>query len=129
MKLQLVYRSMDLEKFIPDNYGQLENSDLALSEGRIARLIRERMDEDQTLDGDVPHVINTVLSELLDEIIDGTLDEADMMAKVKESHLRVALRNVEIKEQYNARTEAFIEELKSISEEMEETAERLEENK
>lgn len=120
---------MDLEKFIPDNYGQLENSDLALSEGRIARLIRERMDEDQTLDGDVPHVINTVLSELLDEIIDGTLDEADMMAKVKESHLRVALRNVEIKEQYNARTEAFIEELKSISEEMEETAERLEENK
>jgi hypothetical protein len=118
---------MDLEKFIPDDYGQLENSDLALSEGRIARLLRERMDDDQTLDGDVPHVINTVLSSLLDEIIDGTLDEAEMMAKVKESHLRVALRNVEIKEQYNARTEAFIEELKSISEEMEETAERLEE--
>jgi hypothetical protein len=118
---------MDLEKFIPDDYGQLENSDLALSEGRIARLLRERMDDDQTLDGDVPHVINTVLSSLLDEIIDGTLDDAEMMAKVKESHLRVALRNVEIKEQYNARTEAFIEELKSISEEMEETAERLEE--
>jgi hypothetical protein len=118
---------MDLEKFIPDDYGQLENSDLALSEGRIARLLRERMDDDQTLDGDVPHVINTVLSSLLDEIIDGTLDESEMMAKVKESHLRVALRNVEIKEQYNARTEAFIEELKSISDEMEETAERLEE--
>ena len=118
---------MDLEKFIPANYGQLENSDLALSEGRIARLRRERMDDDQTLDGDVPHVINTVLSSLLDEIINGTLDEAEMMAKVKESHLRVALREVEIKEEYNARTQAFIEELRSISEEMEETADRLEE--
>ena len=118
---------MDLEKFIPDNYGQLENSDLALSEGRIARLLRDRMDDDQTLDGDVPHVINTVLSSLLDEIINGTLDEAEMMAKVKESHLRVALREVEIKEEYNARTKAFIEELRSISEEMEETADRLEE--
>lgn len=120
---------MDLEKFIPDNYGQLENSDLALSEGRIARLLRERMDDDQTLDGDVPHVINTVLSGLLDEIIDGTLDESEMMAKVKESHLRVALRNVEIKEEYNARTEAFIDELRSISEEMEKTADRLEDQK
>jgi len=119
---------MDLEKFIPDDYGQLENSDLALSEGRIARLLRERMDDDQTLDGDVPHVINCVLSELLDEIIDGTIDEAELMAKVKESHLRVALRNVEIKEQYNARTEAFIEELRSISDEMGETADRLEDN-
>ncbi|MFB6116262.1 MAG: hypothetical protein ABEK10_02010 [Candidatus Nanosalina sp.] len=120
---------MDLEKFIPDDYGQLENSDLALSEGRIARLLREKMDDDQTLDGDVPHVINTVLSGLLDEIINGTLEEAEMMAKVKESHLRVALRNVEIKEEYNARTEAFIEELRSISEEMEKTADRLESEK
>ena len=116
---------MDLENFIPDDYGQLENSDLALSEGRIARLLRERMEEDQTLDGDVPHVINTVLSELLDQIIDSTLKEADMMAKVKESHLRVALRNIEIEEEYNARTEAFIEELRSISDEMEATADRL----
>ena len=116
---------MDLENFIPDDYGQLENSDLALSEGRIARLLRERMDDDQTLDGDVPHVINTVLSELLDQIIDSTLKEADMMAKVKESHLRVALRNIEIEEEYNARTEAFIEELRSISDEMEATADRL----
>jgi hypothetical protein len=118
---------MDLEKFIPDDYGQLENDDLALSEGRIARIIRDRMDEEQTLDGDVPHVINCVLSRLLDEIVDTTLDEADMMAKVKESHLRVALRDVEIQEQYNARTEAFIEELRSISDEMEKTAEKLEE--
>ncbi|MFB6241241.1 MAG: hypothetical protein ABEJ36_00370 [Candidatus Nanosalina sp.] len=119
---------MDLEKFIPDNYGQLENDDLALSEGRIARIIRERMDDEQTLDGDVPHVINTVLSSLLDEIVDTTLDEAEMMAKVKESHLRVALRNVEIQEEYNARTQAFIDELKSISDEMEKNAERLEKN-
>jgi hypothetical protein len=119
---------MDLEKFIPDDYGQLENDDLALSEGRIARIIRERMDEEQTLDGDVPHVINTVLSSLLDEIVDTTLDEAEMMAKVKESHLRVALRNVEIKEEYNARTQAFIDELRSISDEMEKTADRLEES-
>lgn len=120
---------MDLEKFIPEDYGQLENSDLALSEGRIARLLRERMDETQTLDGDVPHVINCVLSELLEEIINGTLDEAEYMAKVKESHLRVALREVEIKEEYNARTEAFIQELRSISDEMEKTAERLEAEK
>lgn len=118
---------MDLEKLIPKDYGTLENSDLALSEGRIARLFRENMDEDQTLDGDVPHVVNTVLSELLDEIIDSTMDEAEMLAKVKESHLRVALRNIEVEEQYNARTEAFIEQLRSISEEMDKTAERLEE--
>jgi hypothetical protein len=117
---------MDLESFIPDNYGQLENDDLALSEGRIARILRDEMDDEQTLDGDVPHVINCVLSRLLDEIVDTTLDEADMMAKVKESHLRVALRDVEIQEQYNARTEAFIEELRSISDEMEQTADRLE---
>lgn len=117
---------MNLEKLIPDNYGQLENSDLALSEGRIARLLRENMDEEQTLDGDVPHVINCVLSELLDEIIDQTTDEAEMMAKVKEAHVRVALRNVEIEEQYAARTEEFVEQLKSISNEMEETAERIE---
>ncbi len=119
---------MDLEKLIPKNYGQLENSDLALSEGRIARLFRENMDEDQTLDGDVPHVVNCVLSELLDEIIDSTMSEAEMLAKVKESHLRVALRNIEVEEQYNARTEAFVEQLRSISEEMEKTADRIEEN-
>ncbi|MFB6208970.1 MAG: hypothetical protein ABEJ56_02410 [Candidatus Nanohaloarchaea archaeon] len=117
---------MNLEKLIPEDYGQLENSDLALSEGRIARILRERMDEDQTLDGDVPHVINCVLSELLDEIVDETVDEAEMLAKVKESHLRVALRNVEVKESQRARTEAFIEQLRSISEEMEKTAKRLE---
>ena len=117
---------MNLEKLIPDNYGQLENSDLALSEGRITRLLREGMDEDQTLDGDVPHVINCVLSRLLEEIIDETLDEAEMMAKVKEAHVRVALRNTEIEEEYSARTEEFIEQLKSISDEMQETAERLE---
>ncbi|MFB6182622.1 MAG: hypothetical protein ABEI78_01015 [Candidatus Nanohaloarchaea archaeon] len=120
---------MDLERLIPDNYGQLENSDLALSEGRIQRLIREEMSEEQTLDGDVPHVINTVLSKLLENIIDKTLDEAEMMHKVKESHLRVALREVEIEEEYNARTEAFINELKEISEEMEKTAEKLEKQK
>jgi RecB family exonuclease len=116
---------MNLERLIPDNYGELENSDLALSEGRIRRLLREEMDDEQTLDGDVPHVINCVLSGLLDEIIDATLDEAELMARVKEAHLRVALRNVEVEEQYNARTRAFIEELREISEEMEETAERL----
>jgi hypothetical protein len=119
---------MDLENFIPDDYGQLENDDLALSEGRIARILRENMDEEQTLDGDVPHVINCVLSRLLDEIVDTTLKEADMMAKVKESHLRVALRDVEIQEEYNARTQAFIDELRSISDEMEQTADRLEDN-
>jgi hypothetical protein len=118
---------MNLEKLIPKDYGTLENSDLALSEGRIARIIRERMDDDQTLDGDVPHVINTVLSELLDEIVDETVKEAEMLAKVKESHLRVALRNVDVKENQKAQTEAFINQLRSISDEMEKTAERLEE--
>ena len=117
---------MNLEKLIPKDYGQLENSDLALSEGRIARLFRENMDEDQTLDGDVPHVVNTVLSTLLDEIIDETMDQAEMLAKVKESHVRVALRDIEVEEEYNARTEAFIDQLRSISDEMEKTAERLE---
>lgn len=117
---------MDLERLIPDNYGELENSDLALSEGRIRRIMRERMDEEQTLDGDVPHVINCVLSGLLDEIVDATIDEAELMHKVKESHLRVALRNVEVEEQYNARTEAFVDELRSIAEEMERTAEKIE---
>lgn len=120
---------MNLEKLIPDNYGELENSDLPLSEGRIARLIREDMSDDQTLDGDVPHVINCVLSELLQEVIDETLEEAEMMHKVKEAHSRKALRNVEVKEQYNARTEAFIEELREISKEMEETADRIENKK
>jgi hypothetical protein len=119
---------MNLEKLIPDNYGQLENSDLALSEGRISRLLRENMDEEQTLDGDVPHVINCVLSELLDEIIDETTDEGEMMAKVKEAHVRVALRNIEIEEQYSARTEEFVEQLRSISSEMEKTADRIEDN-
>ncbi|MFB6158549.1 MAG: hypothetical protein ABEJ95_02700 [Candidatus Nanohalobium sp.] len=118
---------MDLEKLVPDDYGKLENSDLALSEGRIRRLFRENMDEDQTLDGDVPHVVNCVLSGLLDEIIDETLDEAEYMAKVKESHLRAALRDVEIEEEMNARTEAFIEQLRQISSQMEKTAEKLEE--
>ncbi|MFB6204503.1 MAG: hypothetical protein ABEJ75_02565 [Candidatus Nanohaloarchaea archaeon] len=117
---------MDLERLIPDDYGQLENDDLALSEGRIRRIIREQMDDEQTLDGDVPHVINTVLSSLLENIVDRTLDEAELMHKVKESHLRVALRNVEVEEQYNARTEAFIEELRSIADEMEKTADRIE---
>jgi hypothetical protein len=119
---------MNLEKMIPDNYGQLENSDLPLSEGRIARLIREDMSEEQTLDGDVPHVINCVLSELLQEVIDETIDEAEMMHKVKEAHVRNALRNVEIEEEYSARTQSFIDQLKKIGEEMEETAERLEDN-
>ncbi|QGA80430.1 histone-like protein [Candidatus Nanohalobium constans] len=118
---------MNLENLIPDDYGQLENSDLALSEGRIRRLMRERMDDDQTLDGDVPHVINCVLSEMLDEIIDETIDEAEYMAKVKESHMRVALRNVEIKEDYSAQTREFVDQLRSISEQMEKTAERIEE--
>ncbi|MFB6203199.1 MAG: hypothetical protein ABEK01_01775 [Candidatus Nanohaloarchaea archaeon] len=118
---------MNLEKLIPDDYGQLENSDLPLSEGRIRRLMREEMDEEQTLDGDVPHVINCVLSRLLEEIIDKTAEEGEMMARVKESHLRVALRNVEIEEQYEARTQAFIDQLRGIAEEMEETADRLEE--
>jgi len=117
---------MDLEKLIPDDYGQLENSDLALSEGRIARLFRENMDEDQTLDGDVPHVVNCVLSKLLEEIIDSTMDDAEMLAKVKESHVRVALRDIEVEEEYNARTQAFVDQLKSISKEMERTAERIE---
>ncbi len=117
---------MNLENLIPKDYGQLENQDLALSEGRIARLFRENMDEDQTLDGDVPHVVNCVLSELLDEIIDSTMKETEMLAKVKESHLRVVLRNIEVEEEYNARTQAFIDQLRSISDEMEKTAERLE---
>ncbi|MFB6181147.1 MAG: hypothetical protein ABEJ93_04680 [Candidatus Nanohalobium sp.] len=117
---------MNLEKLIPDNYGQLENDDLALSEGRIRRIIRERMDEEQTLDGDVPHVINCVLSRMLDEIVDETISEGEMMAKIKEAHLRSALRSIEIDEQYSARTEAFIDQLRSISDEMEKTAERLE---
>lgn len=117
---------MNLETLVPDNYGQLENDDLALSEGRIARLIRENMSDEQTLDGDVPHVINCVLSRLLDEIIDEMMDEAEMMAKVKEAHARNALRNIEIDEQYSARTEAFIDQLRSISSEMEQTADRLE---
>lgn len=117
---------MNLEKLIPENYGQLENQDLALSEGRISRLLREEMDEEQTLDGDVPHVINCVLSKLLERIIDQTSKEADMMAKVKESHLRVALRSIEFQEEYTAQSEAFISQLKQIAQEMEATAERLE---
>ncbi|MFB6145519.1 MAG: hypothetical protein ABEJ99_03365 [Candidatus Nanohaloarchaea archaeon] len=117
---------MNLEKLIPDNYGQLENSDLALSEGRIARIMRENMDDEQTLDGDVPHVINCVLSSLLDRIVEQTAKEADMLAKVKESHLRVALRNIEFEDQYAGQTEAFIDQLRSISDEMERTAERIE---
>lgn len=117
---------MDLEKLIPDNYGQLENDDLALSQGRIARLLREEMSEEQSLDGDVPHVINCVLSRLLEQLIDETIDEAEMMHKVKEAHVRVALRNIEIEEEYSARSEAFIEQLKSISSEMQRTAEELE---
>lgn len=120
---------MNLEKLIPDNYGQLENDDLALSEGRIARIVRENMDEEQTLDGDVPHVINCVLSRLLDEIVVEMTDEAEMMAKVKEAHARSALRNLEIQENYEARTEEFIRQLTSISEEMQETAEKLESRK
>ena len=117
---------MNLEKLIPDNYGQLENSDLALSEGRIARILREEMSEEQTLDGDVPHVINCVLSELLDEIVNQTMKEADLMHKVKEAHVRSALRRIEIEEEYSATSEAFIEQLRSIADEMESTADRLE---
>jgi len=117
---------MNLEKLIPNNYGELENSDLALSEGRIARLFRENMSEEQTLDGDVPHVVNCVLSGLLDEIIDASMDEAELMHKVKEAHVRSALRNVEIQEEYSARSEAFIQELRNIADEMEDTAEKLE---
>lgn len=112
---------------IPDDYGQLENSDLPLSEGRIARLIREDMSDEQTLDGDVPHVINCVLSELLQEVIDETIDEAAMMHKVKEAHVRNALRNAEIEEEYSARTQEFVDQLKEIGEQMEKTAERIEE--
>jgi len=48
------------------------------------------------------------------------------MHKVKEAHVRKALRSVEVKEQYSARSEAFINELKTIADEMEETANRLE---
>lgn len=118
---------MNLEKLIPNNYGELENSDLALSEGRIARLFRENMSEEQTLDGDAPHIVNCVLSGLLDEIIDASMDEAELMHKVKEAHVRSALRNVEIQEEYNAKSQAFIEELRSIADEMEKTANRLEE--
>ncbi|MFB6115183.1 MAG: hypothetical protein ABEK04_02740 [Candidatus Nanohalobium sp.] len=118
---------MNLEKLIPEDYGTLENDDLALSEGRIRRIVRERMDDEQTLDGDVPHVINCVLSSMLDEIVDKTVEEGEMMAKIKEAHLRAALRDLEIEEEYNARTQAFIDELRSISNEMERTAEKLEE--
>ena len=117
---------MDLEKLIPNNYGELENSDLPLSEGRIARLFRENMSEEQTLDGDVPHVVNCVLSQMLESIINESMNEAELMHKVKEAHVRKALRRVEVKEQYSARSEAFIEELRAIAEEMEETADRLE---
>ena len=117
---------MNLEKFIPDDYGQLENSDLPLSEGRISRIMREEMSEEQSLDGDAPHIINCVLSQLLREIIDETMDEAELMHKVKEAHVRSALRDLEIEEEYNARTQAFIDQLKDIGEQMERTAERLE---
>jgi hypothetical protein len=117
---------MNLETLIPDNYGQLENKDLALSEGRIARILRENMHGNQTLDGDAPHIINCVLSTLLDEIVDQTMKEADMMAKVKEAHVRSALRNLEIEEEYSARSQAFIKQLRKIGEEMEKTADQLE---
>jgi hypothetical protein len=117
---------MNLEKMIPDNYGELENSDLALSEGRIARIFRENMSEKQTLDGDVPHVVNCVLSGLLTEVMEETMDEAELMHKVKEAHVRKALRNVEIKEEYSAHSKAFIEELRTIAEEMERTADKME---
>ena len=63
----------------------------------------------------------------MEQVIDSTQDEEEKMAREKESHLRVALRNVEIEEEYNARTGAFIEELRSISDEMEKTADRIEE--
>ena len=117
---------MNLEKLVPEDYGQLENSDLALSEGRIRRHFREEMSEEQTLDGDVPHVVNCVLSRLLEEVIDTTMDDAEMMHKVKEAHVRKALRDLEIQEEYSARSQAFIDNLRKIAEEMEETADRLE---
>ncbi len=117
---------MNLEKMVPDNYGQLENADLPLSEGRIARLFRENMSDEQTLDGDVPHVVNCVLSQLLEQIIEDTMKDAEMMAKVKEAHVRNALRNIEIEEEYSARSEAFIGQLRDIADEMERTANRLE---
>jgi hypothetical protein len=117
---------VNLETIIPDDYGQLENSDLELSEGRIARIFRENMSDEQTLDGDVPHVVNCVLSGLLNQIVDQTMDEAEMMHKVKEAHVRSALRNIEIQEEYSARSEAFIEQLRSIADEMERTADSLE---
>jgi hypothetical protein len=117
---------MNLEKLIPSNYGELENSDLALSEGRIARIFRENMSEDQTLDGDVPHVVNCVLSQLLEDIVNHTTKEAELMHKVKEAHVRVALRNTEIDEQYSAQSEAFINQLRGIADEMAKTADRLE---
>jgi uncharacterized protein involved in exopolysaccharide biosynthesis len=116
---------VDLERLIPDDYTRLENDDLELSEGRIRRIFREEMSDEQTLDGDVPHVMNTVLSQLLSQVVDLTLDEADMMARVKEAHLRKALREVEIEEQFNTRTEMFVEQLKDISEQMEKTAEKI----
>lgn len=117
---------MNLEKLIPDDYGQLENDDLALSEGRIARIFRENMSEEQSLDGDVPHVVNCVLSRLLTEIMEETMNEAELMHKVKEAHVRSALRNIEIHEEYSAQSEAFIDNLRSIAQEMERTADRLE---
>ena len=120
---------MNLEKLIPEDYGTLENDDLALSEGRIRRILREDMDEEQTLDGDVPHVINCVLSRMLQEIVDETMDEGAMMAKIKEAHLRAALRDIEIEEEYSARTEAFIDQLRDISDQMEKTAHKLEDKK
>ncbi|WEL19483.1 hypothetical protein [Candidatus Nanohalococcus occultus] len=117
---------MNLEKLVPDNYGQLENSDLALSEGRIRRIFRENMSDEQTLDGDVPHVVNCVLSRMLDEIVEATMKDAEMMHKVKEAHVRKALQNMEVQEEYSAQSEAFINQLRSISKEMEKTADRLE---
>lgn len=116
---------MNLEKLIPEDYGQLENSDLPLSEGRIKRLIREEMSEEQTLDGDVPHVVNCVLSEMLREVIDELMDEAEMMAKVKEAHLRTALRKVEIDAEYSEEREKFIEHLEKISSEMDKNIEQM----
>lgn len=116
---------MNLEKLIPEDYGQLENSDLPLSEGRIKRLIREEMTEEQTLDGDVPHVVNCVLSEMLKEIIDELMKEGEMMAKVKEAHLRTALRRVEISREYTEEREEFIEHLEKISSQIDRTAEEL----
>lgn len=117
---------MNLETLIPDGYGQLENDDLALSEGRIARLVRENMSDEQSLDGDVPHVINCVLSKLLEEVIDEMMDEAEMMHKIKEAHARSALRKLEVEEEYSARTEAFIDQLRGIADEMESAADRIE---